>query len=165
MLGHDHALSGALAFVAAASLQHGEPWWHLVPAGLIMALLFSAGLRAVYIGGHHGDLSGIALAALVLWKDWDLVEVTPWHVPVLAVSVALGTLAHVAGDMLTRDGCPLLYPVSRYEFGLLPEPIRITTSKLAGRWVISPLLLAGLACFIYRDAAPALTTAASGGWP
>ena len=62
------------------------------------------------------------------------------------------------------DGA-LLYPVSRYEFGLLPEPIRITTNKLAERWVISPLLLAGLAYFIYRDAAPALTTAASGGWP
>ena len=89
----------------------------------------------------------------------------PGHVPVLAVSVALGALAHVAGDMLTHDGCPLLYPVSRYEFGLLPEPIRITTNKLAERWVISPLLLVGLAYFIYRDAAPALTTAASGGWP
>ena len=29
---------------AAANLQHRELWWHLVPAGLIMALLFSAGL-------------------------------------------------------------------------------------------------------------------------
>jgi membrane-bound metal-dependent hydrolase YbcI (DUF457 family) len=91
--------------------------------------------------------------------------VTAWHVPVLAVCVALGMVAHVAGDMLTHDGCPLLYPLSRYEFGLLPEPIRITTNKLAERWVISPLLLVGLAYFIYRDAAPALTTAASGGWP
>jgi membrane-bound metal-dependent hydrolase YbcI (DUF457 family) len=106
---------------AAASLHHGDLWWHLIPAGLIMALLFSAGLRALYIGGHHGDLFGIVLAALVLWKGWDLVEVTPWHVPVLAVSVALGTLAHVAGDMLTHDGCPLLYPVSRTSRPL-PEP-------------------------------------------
>jgi hypothetical protein len=81
------------------------------------------------------------------------------------VSVALGGLAHLAGDMLTRDGCPLLYPVSRYKFGLLPEPVRITTNKLAEHWVISPLLLAGLAYFIYRAAAPAMTTAASGGWP
>ena len=30
---------------------------------------------------------------------------------------------------------------------------------------VAALLLAGLAYFIYRDAAPALTTAASGGWP
>jgi hypothetical protein len=44
-------------------------------------------------------------------------------------------------------------------------PIRITTDKLAERWVISPLLLIGLACFVWRDAGgPALTTA-SPGWP
>jgi membrane-bound metal-dependent hydrolase YbcI (DUF457 family) len=150
---------------AAATAQHPEVWWHLVPAGLILALLFSAGFRALYIGGHHGDLFGIGVAALVIWKGWDLVEVTSWHVPVLAVCVALGMLAHLAGDMLTHDGCPLLYPVSRYEFGLLPEPIRITTNKLAERWVISPLLLIGLAYFVWRDAGgPALTTA-SPGWP
>jgi membrane-bound metal-dependent hydrolase YbcI (DUF457 family) len=150
---------------AAATAQHPEVWWHLVPAGLILALLFSAGFRALYIGGHHGDLFGIAVAALVIWKGWDLVEVTSWHVPVLAVCVALGMLAHLAGDMLTHDGCPLLYPVSRYEFGLLPEPIRITTNKLAERWVISPLLLIGLAYFVWHDAGgPALTTA-SPGWP
>ena len=149
----------------SAPAQHPEVWWHLVPAGLILALLFSAGFRALYIGGHHGDLFGIGVAALVIWQGWDLVEVTSWHVPLLAVCVALGMLAHLAGDMLTHDGCPLLYPVSRYEFGLLPEPIRITTNKLAERWVISPLLLIGLAYFVWRDAGgPALTTA-SPGWP
>ena len=157
--------AGSFQQGAAANSQHQELWWHLVPAGLILALLFSAGLRALYIGGHHGDLFGIALAALVLWKGWDLVEVTSWHVPVLAVSVALGMLAHLAGDMLTHDGCPLLYPLSRQEFGLLPEPVRITTNKLAERWVISPLLLIGLAYFVWRDAGgPALTTA-SPAWP
>jgi len=142
----------------SAPAQHPEVWWHLVPAGLILALLFSAGFRALYIGGHHGDLFGIGVAALVIWQGWDLVEVTSWHVPLLAVCVALGMLAHLAGDMLTHDGCPLLYPVSRYEFGLLPEPIRITTNKLAERWVISPLLLIGLAYFVWRDAGgPVLT--------
>ena len=110
----------------AATAQHPQLWWHLIPAGLILALLFSAGFRALYIGGHHADLFGVAVAALVIWQGWDLVEVTSWHVPVLAVCVALGMLAHLAGDMLTHDGCPLLYPASRYEFGLLPEPVRET---------------------------------------
>ena len=101
----------------------------------------------------------------MLWQGWDLVEVTSWHVPVLAVSVALGMLAHVAGDMLTHDGCPLLYPFSRYEFGLLPEPIRITTNKLAERWVLSPLLLGGLGLLRLARRGHALTTATSAGWP
>jgi membrane-bound metal-dependent hydrolase YbcI (DUF457 family) len=124
---------------------------------VVLALLFAAGLRALHIGGHHGDAIGIALAALVVWKSWDLALVTSRHLPVLAVGACLGLLAHLAGDMCTHDGCPLLYPVSRYEFGLLPGRIRITTNKLAEHWIVSPLLLAGIAYLVWRDAGPALT--------
>jgi len=157
-----HSLIGVavmtVASLAAGSWQvgalsgHPERWWHLVPAGFILALLFSAGFRALHIGGHHGDAAGIAVAALVIWKGWDLALVTPRNVQVLAVCVTLGMLAHLAGDMCTHDGCPLLYPLSRHEFGLLPEPVRITTNKLAEHWVVTPLLLAGLAYFLWRDA-------------
>lgn len=163
-----HSLAG-VALMTAASLGAGawqagawaaggrpHPWWHLVPAGFILALLFSAAFRALHIGGHHGDAAGIALAALVIWKGWDLALVTPRNVYVLAVCIALGMLAHVAGDMCTHDGCPLLYPVSRHEFGLLPERMRITTNKLAEHWIVSPLLIAGLAYFTWRDAGSAL---------
>ena len=45
----------------------------------------------------------------------------------------------------------MLYPLSGHEFGLLPEPLRITTNKLAERWLVSPLLLVGLAYLIWRD--------------
>jgi membrane-bound metal-dependent hydrolase YbcI (DUF457 family) len=164
-----HSLLG-VALLTAGSLAAGswqrtawtaggrlaEPW-HLIPAAVILALLFSAGLRALHVGGHHGDAAGIALAALVVWKSWDLAQVTSRHVPVLAVCAGLGMLAHIAGDMCTHDGCPLLYPFSRHEFGLLPERIRITTNKLAEHWVVSPLLLAGLGYFVWRDASHALT--------
>jgi membrane-bound metal-dependent hydrolase YbcI (DUF457 family) len=135
---------------------HPGPWWHLVPAALILGLLFAAGFRALHVGGHHGDAAGIALAALVIWKGWDLALVPPYHVPVLAVCLTLGMLAHIAGDMITHYGCPLLYPVSRHDYGLLPQPIRITTSKLAEHWVISPLLLAALAYFTWRDLGPSM---------
>jgi membrane-bound metal-dependent hydrolase YbcI (DUF457 family) len=145
---------------AGATAAHPELWWHLVPAGLILALLFSAGFRALHIGGHHADAAGIGLAAAVIWKGWA--PVTSWQLPVLAVCVALGMLAHVAGDMCTHDGCPLLYPLSRHEFGLLPAPMRITTNKLAERWVFSPLLLAGLAYFLWRDAGPGFTNHLAG---
>jgi membrane-bound metal-dependent hydrolase YbcI (DUF457 family) len=160
-----HSLLG-VALVAAASLgaaswQAGArasgPWWHLVPAGLILALLFSAAFRALNIGGHHGDAFGIALAAVMIWKGWDLDLVTPRHLPVLAVCVTLGMLAHLAGDMCTHDGCPLLYPFSRYEFGLLPAPVRITTNKIAEHWIVTPLLIAGITWFLWRDTGSVLT--------
>jgi membrane-bound metal-dependent hydrolase YbcI (DUF457 family) len=139
-----------------ASTRTTGPWWHFIPAALILGLLFSAGFRALHIGGHHSDALGLALAALVIWKAWDLALVTPRHIPLLAVCLALGMLAHLAGDMITHYGCPLLYPVSRHDFGLLPQQVRITTNKLAEHWVISPLLLAALAYFTWRDIGPAL---------
>jgi membrane-bound metal-dependent hydrolase YbcI (DUF457 family) len=147
---------GGAARYRRTRVHEAEPW-HLIPAAVILALLFSAGLRALHIGGHHGDAAGIALAALVVWKSWDLALVTPRHLPVLAVCTVLGMLAHIAGDMCTHDGCPLLYPFSRHEFGLLPEQIRITTNKLAEHWVVTPLLLAGLGYFVWRDAGHAMT--------
>ena len=58
--------------------------------------------------------------------------------------------------------CPLLYQLSCHELGLLPEPVRITTNKLAEHWIVSPLLLAGLAYFLWRAAGPALMTAGTG---
>jgi len=152
-----HSLIG-VALVAAAALGAASwqasaratgPWWHLIPAGLILALLFSAAFRALNIGGHHGDAFGIALAAAMIWRGWA--PVTSRQLPVLAVCVILGMLAHLAGDMCTHDGCPLLYPLSRYEFGLLPAPVRITTNKLAEHWIVTPLLIAGLAYFAWRD--------------
>ena len=44
--------------------------WHLVPAALYLALLYSAALRALHIGGHHGDLLGIGGAAVTCYTRW-----------------------------------------------------------------------------------------------
>ena len=41
--------------------------WHLVPAALYLALLYSAALRALHIGGHHGDLLGIGGAVVTCY--------------------------------------------------------------------------------------------------
>ena len=154
-----HSLAGvavmAVASLAAGSWQAGaravrapELWWHLVPAGLILALLFSAGpgpahrrpsrRRGRDRPGRPDDLEGLGF-------DHAAERAHPGRVR------RPGMLAHIAGDMCTHDGCPLLYPLSGHEFGLLPEPLRITTNKLAERWLVSPLLLAGLAYLIWRD--------------
>jgi membrane-bound metal-dependent hydrolase YbcI (DUF457 family) len=161
-----HSLLGITVFTAASYgaglYQLSEPKaaasghlvfsWHIVPAALILALLYSAALRALHVGGHHGDLLGIAAALITCYTGADLTQlpVGPWHVPLLAAATALGCAGHIAGDELTHGGCPLFWPVSMHEFHLLPRPLQITTAKLCETWVVFPLLIAGLAVAVWH---------------
>ncbi len=133
--------------------------WHVVPAALILALLYSSALRALHIGGHFGDLLGICAAVVTCYTgaDLDRLTVGPWHVPLLAVATALGCAAHIAGDELTHGGCPLFWPVSMHEFHLLPRPLQITTAKICETWVIFPLLVVGLGVSVWHATGHALT--------
>ena len=127
--------------------------WHLVPAVLFLSLLYSAALRALHVGGHHGDLLGIAAAVVTCYTGADLTRlpVGHWHIPMLAVVIALGCAAHIAGDAPTHGGCPIFWPFSMHEFHLLPKPCQITTAKLCETWVIFPLLVAGLGLALWND--------------
>jgi membrane-bound metal-dependent hydrolase YbcI (DUF457 family) len=127
--------------------------WHILPALLFLSLLYSAALRAVHVGGHHGDLLGIAAAVVTCYTGADLTRLTvgSWRIPMLAVVIALGCAAHIAGDELTHGGCPIFWPVSMHEFHLLPRPLQITTAKLCETWVIFPLLVAGLGLAVWND--------------
>jgi membrane-bound metal-dependent hydrolase YbcI (DUF457 family) len=173
-----HSLLGLALFTAAAygagKLQLSGPrlWsagpgpaghltlsWHLLPAALILALLYSAALRALRIGGHFGDLIGVAAAALTCCTgaDLELLTLGSWHVPLLGAATALGCAAHIAGDELTHGGCPLFWPASMHEFHLLPRPLQFTTAKLAETWVVFPLLAAGLAVALWHATGHALS--------
>lgn len=120
--------------------------WYVVPALLYLTLLYSSALRALQVGGHHGDLIGFAGAAVTCYMGTDVTPVTVWHwrMPFLAVAIAIGCVAHIAGDELTHGGCPVLWPVSQHEFHLLPRPMQITTAKMVENRVIYPALTIGL---------------------
>jgi membrane-bound metal-dependent hydrolase YbcI (DUF457 family) len=154
---------GAGAFQLSGPVSHGHAAfsWHMVPAALFLALMYSAALRALHLGGHHADLVGIGAAVITVYTGWDLdkVPVGSWHLPLLAVSVALGCAAHIAGDELTHGGCPIFWPVSQHEFHLLPRPLQLTTAKLGENWVIFPLLMVGLGIAVWR------ATGHSVSWP
>jgi membrane-bound metal-dependent hydrolase YbcI (DUF457 family) len=115
----------------------------MILLGVLLALLLSAALRALHIGGHYGDLLGIAGAAAMIH----------WHagLTLVPLCVALGAAAHIAGDMLTHGGCPVFWPLSMREFHLLPRGLQFTTGKAAEHWIVSPLLVIGLAVLLVRD--------------
>jgi membrane-bound metal-dependent hydrolase YbcI (DUF457 family) len=108
--GHRHAthsllfalLCGGLAWWAGLA----GGWWVLTPVFLVASLAIGTLYRSK--GPRNEALAaGLALAV-------HLGEVrTDW----LGLAIGLGCLAHVLGDMLTPERCPLLWP-SRRRYGI-----------------------------------------------
>ena len=134
-----HSLVGIAAFSAAA---YAADAYRQVPAGkialgLLLTLVIASALRALKIGGHWADLIAIGGAAALIWSGYGVAGV-PW-------AIAIGTATHIAGDMLTDQGVPLFWPLSRQHVRVLPEPLAFTTGTRPERWFVAPLLFVALA--------------------
>lgn len=152
MMGRTHALTGAAAWatISAAGVVHGPlPVLGGTAACTIAALipdLDSVGSTAArsmggatralaYVvrgcsGGHrhgtHSILGGGVFPGLVAAGDAYWPALAAFPVPLL-LAMAVGVGVHIAGDMLTVHGCPLLWPFTLRCFWLLPPAARIST--------------------------------------
>lgn len=142
MMGRSHAPSGA-----AAWLPVGAAMGLSVPVNLGLAVVagiaalapdmdhphaslprafpggrFLARRIATATGGHrHGTHTLAATAivtALTWWTAYLLAPLSAAHSVALAAAVGIGYLAHLAGDILTLSGVPLLLPFSRHDYKL-----------------------------------------------
>lgn len=134
-----HSLVGIAAFSAAAYA--ADAYRHVtagkIALGLLLTLVVASALRALKIGGHWADLLAIGGAAALIWSGYGVAGI-PW-------AIAIGTATHIAGDMLTDEGVPLFWPLSRQHFRVLPEPLAFTTGTRPERWFVAPLLFVALA--------------------
>ena len=101
---------------------------------LLLTFLFASALRALKLGGHSADLLAAAGAVALVWTGYGLALV-PY-------AVATGCLIHIAGDMCTDSGCPVLAPLSGEDYRLIPEPFAFTTGTAPERWIVRPVLVA-----------------------
>jgi len=117
---------GLAAFTAYAA-QFAPLLWVLagVAGAVIGSLAGYVLLRLIRrsAGGHrrftHSLVlaGGLALAACGLW----LAHFGAWAI--IPGALAWGIIMHDLGDVVTVAGVPLLYPLSRQSFRILPEPI------------------------------------------
>ena len=137
-----HSLVGIAAFSGAAYVaeRHLQTPAGKIGLGVLLVLVLASGLRALKIGGHFGDLLAIGGAVAMLHSGYGVAGV-PW-------AIAAGTATHLVGDMLTNEGIPIAWPLSRVHFRLLPEPLAFTTGTRPERWVVAPLMLAALAWLV-----------------
>jgi hypothetical protein len=133
---------GIAAFTGAAyaAEHYRQSLGGKIGLGLLLVLVLASALRALKLGGHFGDLLAIAGAVAMLRYGYD-VTMVPW-------AIAAGTAVHLAGDMLTNEGIPIAWPLSRAHVRLLPEPLAFTTGTRPERWVVAPMLLVALAWLV-----------------
>jgi len=140
-----HAVLGVAGFTALAwlAVRHRGDLAGEIGLALFLALIIAGGLYAIAVRGHGADALAIAGAVALTVSGTGLALV--------ALAVGLGCVTHVAGDMLTCEGCPLLFPFSRYHFRLLPGALAFTTGTWPELWVLDPALLGGLGYLAYQS--------------
>lgn len=109
----------------------------------------SAGLNAVIAAGIAVGMAGLDFGRPALNFGWYGIELG-WA----GLAVALGCLVHVVGDMLTPQGCAVLWPLPNR----LAVPIMSRTDGVVERWIIAPLLLFGGLILVLRSQLGSLAT-------
>jgi membrane-bound metal-dependent hydrolase YbcI (DUF457 family) len=133
--GHRHA-THSLIFCAVTgggtfALQHyvGHKAMLVLLLVLIGLAIRGLGIAPPRAGKHWAGFAILLQSILVTWVvDSHIDGPWLWMVP----SVTLGTFMHLFGDCLTRQGCPLLWPV-RQRFG-------IHLISRTGNWLETKLL-------------------------
>jgi membrane-bound metal-dependent hydrolase YbcI (DUF457 family) len=118
--------------------------------GVVFVTLALQGLRICPPGPGVRAWGAIAVEAGA--GTWAVARYLPGVWGWLPLAVALGCLAHVAGDCLTENGCPLFWP-SRRRFSL---PVIDHTGNMVETKVLVPLMTVATAVvFWYTTALPA----------
>lgn len=142
--GHRHAthsLLGLAVFTAAAWAATGNRW-------TVMALVWALAGLAVR-GLHHtrrGELLlGAAVAVAAAAGAW-WATATGIAAAIAPAAVGIGVAAHIVGDLLTEEGCPLAWPHRGYwHLG------SIDTNSIVERAVVVPALFLLLGVALWRD--------------
>jgi membrane-bound metal-dependent hydrolase YbcI (DUF457 family) len=128
-----------------AARDHWHTSWGMLALIAYLALLFGAGSKALRVMHRH-DLRREALAITAA----TVLALSGYDAHGIALAVLVGTVAHCAGDGITKHGVAWFLPFSRRVIHLLPKRLRITTGGRAERWLVMPALVLVLAFLAYR---------------
>lgn len=135
--GHRQATHSILGMLIGTAVAAGFSWAGGIALGLYLAFLAALGLAALHVQLIRQPvphtiaclLLGVVLTTTAVWRPPTMLAI--------ATAVALGMAAHIAGDCLTCEGCPLLWPLISRRFHLLS----IRTDSLIERLLIGPALM------------------------
>ncbi|MEV0237537.1 metal-dependent hydrolase [Nonomuraea sp. NPDC050786] len=101
-----HSILGVAvtALLAQAAITYRGEVWSIAVLAVILFLCWAAPIRLLKIRGWWDDVLPPPLAIGAAWWPGFPLELMP-HALVIGMSV------HIIGDMITKQGCPLLWPV------------------------------------------------------
>jgi membrane-bound metal-dependent hydrolase YbcI (DUF457 family) len=117
-----HSVAGIAIFtgLAWAAVHYRHDLAGRIGLCVLLSLIIAGGLYAARVKGHFADLIAIGGAVAM--------TVTGTGLALVAIATGLGCAAHIiGGDMFTDSGCPLGWPLARYRFKWVPEPLAFTT--------------------------------------
>ncbi|MHB8294293.1 MAG: metal-dependent hydrolase [Acidimicrobiales bacterium] len=154
--GHRCATHSLLAVAASAGVAFACAAIHLSPGVLasviLVGLAYAIALRSLIPAGlRPGYIMALVFAAAATWATWTYVGFawTLWAVP-------LGVALHLAGDIVTSSGVPLLWP-SKHHYSI---PLLGNTASLAEK-IAGLAMLAGVAFLGYAPVMALLPTLAT----
>lgn len=98
----------------------------------ILIAFGAKGLALVHGNAFRQAFIGFSVAGAIVYMS----GIMHFALPSLILVVTLGVMTHIAGDMLTKEGCPLAYPVIRKHFAM---PFIQRTGNLVELLVFAPL--------------------------
>ena len=145
--GHRHA-THSFFFVAlvTAGTWAGAHYWGRWFVLAMMYILFSLAVRALHLcpSGKGIESWGVVamFSAAGTAASYEFLPANPVWLP---VSVGLGALIHLTGDCLTKEGCPLFWPVpTRFEIPI----IRRTGNKFETAF-LTPVMAVGAFVLVF----------------
>lgn len=118
--------------------------WDLLPGRDFVGKL----MRPFFLG--HRNLTHSLLGLFLIYKILEFVLpriLNPTYVQsdIVFAAMMIGYISHLFGDAITKEGLPLLFPLS-WRFGIPPiTALRITT----GKWMENLVILPGTAAYIF----------------
>lgn len=125
-----HSVLGiaALALLVQVCLDHRGTWWSIAVLTVVMSLLIAGPLRLLKIKGWLDDVIPVPIALAAAW--WPEVPLR-----LLPVAIFIGAMVHVLGDMITKQGCPVLWPLSAKRYRLAWLKAGGWTERYVLRWL------------------------------
>lgn len=124
--------------------QAGNRLYKLLPGGNYLGKI----LRRMFLGHRafsHSILGFYIISSIIHFLVFRLLNPVYVNQDIVYAAIIIGYISHLVGDIITKDGIPLLFPLN-FKFGIPPiKAFRIE----AGSWVENLIVLPGTAAYIF----------------